>query len=1085
MVAIVTIMAAALVGGPAIATSPSNVVLATGIASQPNRVDLIAADTSAIVYSVADPQATAEPVLYVRPTIGATTALPVSFESLPPPTIVGAMIGAFDKQTFTYCTVDGSLNGTAAVTAGTFQGTSADGYLYSAVPTGATVVHLYDVNVATRAITDLGAVPDNPTYFTTVASSTGVLLQVRSTAIPATQTFVPSSFFYVSYTEPHQFTELGSGIPVVGAPALSSDAAEWLQNPTSDTNDGARYQPTATTLVRVALDGSPGESVAAPNAVAVAMTPSLSGITTETTALGGQQAAGSFHFSTIPAAGGIVTTYPTPVLGNVISAGSAFVVDEGDTSNVGDEENTAGLYSLTSAAGPATQLVTAGRAVLRANSIAISPGLAVWDDNGSSTRTAGVWSRGLRVAGSALTATTPSIVTAADDDSSLAGPLASSGVRVAYIDNNNTLWLKDSESAPEALGTASSDDGLTLSGTRLLQDHDDGSATLTDLAHSTSVTLAAPTSPWAGAFFGHTPYQLWGNELAWLSSNGAIWFKNLNTNAIKQISGPIVGAGHTVLGSVAVAGDTVAWSESTCTPAGISTRCGKAKLLYRNARTLGPIYSVPADSPTHIQLSSGYLAFDDDDTASGIWLAEVNSLYTTTIHRIAPVPNDGVEGSYFSLSGSLFGWIGTDHLPHVQALPRLTAPAWYLGNGIAPASLVADGVNSWDGDFPTSAALTSCAVAITSGSTASGPTKVRTLPCAADQARLGEAAISWDGENSKGQLVPPGTYTWTLTGKNANGPLLNADGSDSQITGTITTTSHSAIELAATNSTGRAHDPVTFTATLAATLTATLAATSASSAPASSAPAKSSARNIEFFDGNTLLGTSQAIGDVATLTTSKLGPGVHSVTATSTATGQTAPEISAPVGVTLSPAITSADNQTVDADVTPGTLTITTPYTSANPLDLGVLQLDPSGTKLAASAAFGSTTDPTGAIDITDTRAGNSNWTVSVQASDLNGQHNDATINGQNTGLTALNTIPIAGNALTSSDIILTDISAPALPLPAGIGGNSGLGGVPHIIATTTNGGDGSIGIDGTFTLDAPTSTIPGVYEGTIVFTVG
>jgi len=48
--------------------------------------------------------------------------------------------------------------------------------------------------------------------------------------------------------------------------------------------------------------------------------------------------------------------------------------------------------------------------------------------------------------------------------------------------------------------------------------------------------------------------------------------------------------------------------------------------------------------------------------------------------------------------------------------------------------------------------------------------------------------VSWDGKNSGGTLVPAGSYTWTLTGANADGALLDADGGSTAITGTIAVT---------------------------------------------------------------------------------------------------------------------------------------------------------------------------------------------------------------------------------------------------------------------------------------------------------
>ena len=56
---------------------------------------------------------------------------------------------------------------------------------------------------------------------------------------------------------------------------------------------------------------------------------------------------------------------------------------------------------------------------------------------------------------------------------------------------------------------------------------------------------------------------------------------------------------------------------------------------------------------------------------------------------------------------------------------------------------------------------------------------------------------------------------------------------------------------------------------------------------------------------------------------------------------------------------------------------------------------------------------------------------------------------------------------------------APADPGSLGLGGTS-----PHTIATV-NHGLGSVEMAGTLTLIAPSSTEPGLFTGTITFTVG
>ena len=1050
--------AVALPARSAMGVVSNTVVLASGSSGQPNDVRLIAADSAAFVYSVADPELNSGATTYLQPHTGSPRPLPARFNvaGAALPTLVGTMLGAFvpastpatGPGSFVYGSVDGSVGGVVAVTSGEFQGTSADGYLYSALAdataTTTASVHIYDVDVATKATTDLGAVPGNPAFLSATASAAGVVLVTKQTA----DSVEPPSLYYVPYAVPGAFVQLASSAPVQGAPVVGTNSVAWLENPTVY-KAGQSFDPTATKVVRVTLGGAAVEQRAAPNAYEVAVTATYTGVLTASSS----NAAASL--STSSTGGGQPTVYQTPVGADLLSTGTAFVVTEGGT------PKTAGIYTLPSGAGPATLRSAAGPATLRASTIAVSPARVVWRDNGVG---AGLWSRSLSTVQTTLAAGDPSIISPQPDPTSEES-VSSSGDRVAYVASDDTtnpdttskVWLATAGQAPRSIGPAAPDDDLTLSGNRLLQRHDDGSATLTDLGSGSASLLPAPVGPWSGAFLGRTDYQLWGSQLAWLASDGSVWFKDLVTGTSTEVARPTVRQGEAVIGSVAVAAGVVAWSEDLC-PASqesaAASSCTGTGLRYRNAQTLGPTYTVPTAEPTRIQLSDSYLAFDDDSGGSA-WV-DVTPLYSSVVERIATLSSGGAGEVEFSVAGSMLGWIGADNLPHAAALPHIKAAPWYLGNGTAMSSLVTDGAASWDADLSTSAGLTKCAVTISSGHTT-----VRVLPCSTTEMPVGDATVSWDGKNDSGTIVAPGTYTWTLAAANDDGALLNSDGSDRPIAGTITTTLHSIVSLACASSSGDAYKPVTLTATVAST----------------------GGGSVEFFDGRASLGTSAVAGGVATLTTTALGPAAHSITATFTPADHGPAATSAPVVLTLSDSSSHANVTVVQPAGDPGALTMTTPYTPANPLQLDALQLDPGTAKLVTSGPFGSPT--TAAITVSDNRTGNPNWTVSVQTKDFVNVTTNAIINGQNTGITGLTAVTTPGSPLDANDITFNDVPVPTVPLAAEAGGLAGLGGEPHQVASTTKGGNGTIGFYGVFTLEAPTSTASGAYQGTIIFTIG
>jgi hypothetical protein len=226
-----------------------------------------------------------------------------------------------------------------------------------------------------------------------------------------------------------------------------------------------------------------------------------------------------------------------------------------------------------------------------------------------------------------------------------------------------------------------------------------------------------------------------------------------------------------------------------------------------------------------------------------------------------------------------------------------------------------------------------------------------------------------------------------------------------------------------------------------------------------------------------------------------LAAGAHSIVAVFTPTSSATYDSSssAPQQFTLQTPVTGACAQTgsqctatanIQATVPVGTLVISTPYTAASPLSLGTLALNSTLTEYTGTAPFAN-------LVVVDTRSGDLPYTITALASNLTdgGTNLGSTICGQNVGLTGLSNTPGTGFAGT---VTLTDNAAASPPVaptspgacPTTAGGLVGAGATPVTVAAASA-GLGTDTINGTLTLNAPVSTEPGVFTGTITFTVG
>ena len=298
------------------------------------------------------------------------------------------------------------------------------------------------------------------------------------------------------------------------------------------------------------------------------------------------------------------------------------------------------------------------------------------------------------------------------------------------------------------------------------------------------------------------------------------------------------------------------------------------------------------------------------------------------------------------------------------------------------------------------------------------------------------------------------------------------------------------------------------TTTLSTTTSSVVIGTSVTfTATVSASDSTTQAGAVEFFDGTTAITgcTSVAINPPASAicTTSSLPLGSNSVTATFTPTSSNyASSTSAAVVVTVTPppnscsyngsppptlATPCGEIQNIEVVVNPGTITITTPYTSSNPFVLPPMTLSSDGTYFQSSATFPSNSEPYASdIVVTSTLAPAYAWTLSVSASALS-NGSGGTIPSTGLGLTAGvldNSTSTAGPFSAYPGTVTFHNIAALNPSPVdGHGTGPGLSSTPQSWATSSV-ADGTAVMQGTLTLDAATSTPAGTYNGTISFSV-
>jgi hypothetical protein len=496
----------------------------------------------------------------------------------------------------------------------------------------------------------------------------------------------------------------------------------------------------------------------------------------------------------------------------------------------------------------------------------------------------------------------------------------------------------------------------------------------------------------------------------------------------------------------------------------------------------------------------------------GLWSGEQISSSTTFPDSSAPSPIGSTSNPVETNSGS-----DTSLSSYISSFPNTQTTSGYVGlydvrleatgAGLPGLSSYWDTVISvnttagtWSVDYPDFTQNTTTALAASPASPQTAPASPVTLTATVAPATAGTVSF-WNGSTQVGttQTVtstngvatvnttpPTGTtaYQAVFTPAVGSPDIGSASNTLSYV---VSVPKDSTSTTLAESGGGGAAGPVTFTGTVTDTTTPSNIITDGT---------------VSLYDnGSTTPFATGSVGSggAFSITYNYTAAGSHSVVATYSGDASTDGSSSSPVTFTeQAPACTTCnDAQTIEGTVPAGTISISTPYTPSNPLNLGTLALTPDGEYYTASAALdGNASDvPTAGQDpdstfngitVVDTQSGNLPWTVSATASNLSdgSGHPNGVISGENVGLTNLTPVFVTGNAIVSGDVTLTDQPAATPPVAPSDPGTQGLGGGPHIIATDNTQPDGTVGINGTVTLNAPTSTEAGVFVGTITFTI-
>jgi hypothetical protein len=461
----------------------------------------------------------------------------------------------------------------------------------------------------------------------------------------------------------------------------------------------------------------------------------------------------------------------------------------------------------------------------------------------------------------------------------------------------------------------------------------------------------------------------------------------------------------------------------------------------------------------------GYLP--KNGVAIGAWTGEAISGSPAYPNASAPAPLNGSslplvtlgsgDETIAQLAGDLPNTASDAYAGLYQLRLKTSGPGQAAGSTYDAADILISG-NSWSVVYPAIVATATSTTLTTAQSSPQDAGTSVTLNASVSPAAAGTVQFK-DGSTNIGSAV-------TVSGGHASASTSTLSVGSHTLTAVFTpanTTLYS----------GSTSSGVPFSITaVPATQTTTALSVNPSTAPAftavalhadvvktsSSATLASGAGSVKFLDGATVLGSAPLTASGADLSTSSFPVGAHQVTAqfvpadSTVYTGSTSPQVE----FTATQPTSAPASQTVKVSLTSGALTITTPYSAANPFDLGSLVLDPTHSQYTASAPFGDAGDPTKGVSILDTRAGDQSWTASVTTTDFVNGSSDV-INGQNLSFTDVKPGYVTNDALNATtDPVVTNDATDA----------------PTAYKATS------------LNLKAPASTEAGQYTATLTFTI-